>query len=127
MQHQDLSSNFALKIHALLCRGFLKGRNWYDFAWYVAQGVWPNLPHLTVALQRTGSWSGQGALGIDADWLKVKLGSAITAIDWRAAEADVQRFLRIDEARSLELWSERFFIAKLDKLLDHRDAKVVGR
>ena len=25
--HQDLGSNFALKIHALLCRGFLKGRD----------------------------------------------------------------------------------------------------
>src|SRR3546814_6193915 len=25
VRHQDLPSNFALKIHALLCRGFLKG------------------------------------------------------------------------------------------------------
>jgi len=33
--HQDLSSNFALKIHALLCRPYLKGRDWYDFNWYV--------------------------------------------------------------------------------------------
>src|SRR3546814_2066680 len=28
VRHQDLASNFALKIHALLCRGFLKGRDW---------------------------------------------------------------------------------------------------
>jgi hypothetical protein len=37
--HQDLSSNFSLKIHALLCRPYLKGRDWYDFSWYVKQGV----------------------------------------------------------------------------------------
>ena len=43
--HQDLSSNFALKIHALLCRGFLKGRDWYDFNWYIKQKVSPNLPY----------------------------------------------------------------------------------
>lgn len=127
VRHQDLSSNFALKIHALLCRGFLKGRDWYDFAWYVARGVWPNLPHLTAALQQTGPWSAQNHLNVDADFLKESLGSAITAIDWRAAADDVRRFLRIDETRSLELWSQRFFIAKLDKLLAHRDAKVVGR
>ena len=32
VRHQDLSSNFALKIHALLCRKYLKGRDWFDFA-----------------------------------------------------------------------------------------------
>ena len=31
VRHQDLSSNFALKIHALLCRKYVKGRDWYDF------------------------------------------------------------------------------------------------
>ena len=34
--HQDLSSNFSLKIHALLCRPYLKGRDWYDFGWQAA-------------------------------------------------------------------------------------------
>lgn len=28
--HQDLASNFALKIHALLCRPYIKGRDWYN-------------------------------------------------------------------------------------------------
>jgi predicted nucleotidyltransferase component of viral defense system len=30
VRHQNLESNFALKIHALLCRGFLKGCDCYD-------------------------------------------------------------------------------------------------
>jgi len=54
--HQDLSSNFALKIHALLCRGYLKGRDWYDFNWYVKQGVSANLLHLENALYQYGPW-----------------------------------------------------------------------
>jgi hypothetical protein len=60
--HQDLSSNFALKIHALLCRGFLKGRDWYDFNWYIKQGVSPNLAHLKNALVQYGGWQGQSDL-----------------------------------------------------------------
>ena len=36
---QDLSSSFAGKIHALLCRNYLKGRDWYDFVWYAGQRV----------------------------------------------------------------------------------------
>src|SRR3546814_9297013 len=31
VRHQDLPSNFALKVHALLCRPYLKGRDWFDF------------------------------------------------------------------------------------------------
>ncbi|MCB1135994.1 MAG: nucleotidyl transferase AbiEii/AbiGii toxin family protein, partial [Chlamydiia bacterium] len=33
----DLSSLFAGKCHALLCRGFVKGRDWFDFLWYVSR------------------------------------------------------------------------------------------
>ncbi|QDC36609.1 nucleotidyl transferase AbiEii/AbiGii toxin family protein [Sphingobium fuliginis ATCC 27551] len=43
VRHQDLPSNFALKIHALLCRPYLKGRDWFDFSWYVAHHVPLNL------------------------------------------------------------------------------------
>jgi predicted nucleotidyltransferase component of viral defense system len=117
VRHQDLASNFALKIHALLCRGFIKGRDWYDFGWYVAKGVSPNIPHLQAALQRSGPWAGQGDLMVDVAWLNASLGAAISAINWQDASGDVRRFLRAPEARSLDLWSERFFLAKLDKLL----------
>jgi predicted nucleotidyltransferase component of viral defense system len=117
VRHQDLASNFALKIHALLCRGFLKGRDWYDFGWYVAKGISPNLAHLQAALHQYGPWSDQDKLVIDASWIKAALGAAIAKIDWAEAADDVRRFLRATEAKSLDLWGERFFMAKLDKLL----------
>jgi predicted nucleotidyltransferase component of viral defense system len=122
VRHQDLASNFALKIHALLCRGFVKGRDWYDFGWYVAKGVRSNLPHLQAALQQSGPWAGHDELMVDAAWLNTSLGAAISKIDWLEASGDVQRFLRAPEAKSLDLWGERFFLAKLEKLLANINA-----
>ncbi|WP_340266990.1 nucleotidyl transferase AbiEii/AbiGii toxin family protein [Sphingobium mellinum] len=116
VRHQDLPSNLALKIHALLCRGYLKGRDWYDFSWYVSNGVSPNLMHLEAALIQAGPWAGQEDLTIDMAWLQHTLGNSIAAVDWKAAADDVRRFLRPAEAKSLELWSERFFLAKLEKM-----------
>jgi predicted nucleotidyltransferase component of viral defense system len=115
--HQDLSSNFALKIHALLCRGYLKGRDWYDFNWYIKQGVSPNLPHLKNALVQYGPWQGQGDLAVDRAWLTAVLQEKITGIDWAEATGDVERFLKPAEAQSLSLWSTRFFSAKLEQLV----------
>lgn len=116
VRHQDLSSNFALKIHALLCRGYLKGRDWYDFAWYVSNGVSPNLMHLQAALIQTGPWEGQAELSIDMAWLEETLRNTIADVAWKAAADDVRRFLRPAESKSLELWSDRFFLAKLKKM-----------
>lgn len=114
--HQDLSSNFALKIHALLCCGFIKGRDWYDFSWYVRQRVAPNLPHLKNALLQFGPWQGQGDLVVDPAWLKGALQQKIDSIDWQVAAADVERFLQPGEQKGLALWSVRFFSQKLSQL-----------
>lgn len=115
--HQDLGSNFALKIHALLCRKFLKGRDWYDFNWYIKQGVSPNLPHLKNALVQYGPWCGQDDLTVDVSWLRKALQEKIDSITWAEAAEDVERFLKPAEVESLKLWSARFFSAKLNKLV----------
>ena len=114
--HQDLSSNFALKTHALLCRPYLKGRDWYDFNWYIAQKVTPNLLLLQNALYQYGPYKDQD-LKIDNDWLMSVLSEKITSIDWQSAAADVARFLKPVEQKSLKLWGEKFFLAKLSKLV----------
>ena len=116
VRHQDLPSNFALKIHALLCRGFLKGRDWFDFSWYASRDIAPNLALLRNALIQKGPWEGDTTISVDIKWLKAALSSTISKIDWKEAGDDVARFLRPAELRSVELWSERFFMAKLDKL-----------
>lgn len=113
--HQDLSSNFALKIHALLCRPYVKGRDWFDLTWYVRQKVRPNLEHLQSALRQAGPWKGRKLL-IDIDWVVEKLQEKIAAIDWKAAATDVERFLGAAERESLKLWSARFFDARVAEL-----------
>ena len=113
--HQDLSSNFALKIHALLCRPYLKGRDWYDFNWYVKKGIKLNLSLLQAALIQDGPWKGQG-LNIDEDWVKKELLNKITSINWKEATADVERFMNKTEKDSLKLWNDRFFSQKAEDL-----------
>ncbi len=114
--HQDLPSNFALKIHALLCRPYVKGRDWYDYNWYVKQSVQPNLPHLQSALDQYGPWKGKRPV-VSREWLSEQLITKIATIDWKAAAADVERFLSPAERASLSLWSERFFRTKVEQLL----------
>src|SRR5690606_28721707 len=116
IRHQDLPSNLALKIHALLCRPYLKGRDWYDLVWYARKKVRPNLPHLQAALEQYGPWTGQ-VLEVTPAWVVGALSDKIESIDWKDAARDVERFLNATERQSLSLWSERFFKAKVGQLL----------
>lgn len=113
--HQDLSSNFSLKIHALLCRPYLKGRDWYDFSWYVKKGVKVNFAHLQAALFQWGPWAHQ-KIDLDIEWLKHELTRKAARIDWPAAADDVRRFLRPVEQHSLSLWDVNFFTYKIERL-----------
>jgi predicted nucleotidyltransferase component of viral defense system len=114
--HQDLSSNFALKLHALLCRRYIKGRDWYDFNWYIKQKVSPNLPHLQAALNQSGPWRAQNPV-INTRWVIDRLIEKIATIDWKAAAADVERFLGAADRDSLKIWSARFFSTRASELL----------
>ncbi|NJM34505.1 MAG: nucleotidyl transferase AbiEii/AbiGii toxin family protein [Rhodomicrobium sp.] len=117
VRHQDLPSNFALKIHALLCRPYEKGRDWFDFSWYAGQGVSPNLEHLGAALYQAGRWAGTDEVEqIDMSWLYGALTEKIGGTIWSDAVRDVERFLPPAEQKSLRLWGEDFFKSKLDKV-----------
>ena len=113
--HQDLASNFALKIHAMLCRPYLKGRDWYDFSWYVKNKIQPNMPLLQAALYQWGPWKDQ-EMKVEIKWLKSKLTEKILKINWQDAAIDVERFLSTQEQYSLKLWSAKFFIHKTDMM-----------
>lgn len=112
---QDKPSLFATKIHALLCRKYVKGRDWYDFLWYIANGIGVNYDLLSSALNQMGPWQGQG-IKVDGNWLKKTLSDKIKDIDWNAAKADVVRFMKSNEQPSLSLWSSELFLSRLDKI-----------
>jgi predicted nucleotidyltransferase component of viral defense system len=112
---QNKPSLFAGKVHALLCREYIKGRDWYDFLWYTSQGISINYEFLASALRQQGPWKGQRTR-VNLDWCTAQLKKAITAIDWKATAEDVRRFVRVAEQPSLSLWSKELFLAKLEKL-----------
>jgi len=113
---QTLSGNFSLKIHALLCHPYIKGRDWFDFGWYVTQEVSPNLLLLENALQQYGPWAGQHQ-SVDKEWLNKALSDRIGSIDWAQAAGDVAPFLPPAFQQSLRLWSRQFFAEKLATLM----------
>jgi predicted nucleotidyltransferase component of viral defense system len=111
----DLPSLFAGKSHALLCREYVKGRDWFDFLWYVARKTNPNFKFLTKALEQLGPWKGK-AIEADMDWYQKEMTKRIKSIDWAKAKMDIQRFLRPVDVKTLDLWSADFFLANLRKL-----------
>lgn len=112
---QDLPSGFAGKSHALLCRNYVKGRDWYDFLWYVAKGVMPNFNLLSNAINQIGPWQDKN-ISVTPNWYFEALSKKIKTINWEQAKADVQRFLNEREALQLKLWQEDFFLSKVEKL-----------
>ncbi len=106
---QTMESGFALKIHALLCRPYVKGRDWFDFLWYVARKVTPDLNLLANALDQQGPWSGMRP-DVTYNWLTESVTSRIKQIDWMQARDDVQRFLPLSEQAALRNWEQEMFL-----------------
>lgn len=112
---QDKPSLFAGKIHALLCREYVKGRDWYDFIWYTSNRTGINYDFLTSAINQVGPWQNQN-ITADKAWTLSELKKKITSLDWKQAAEDVRRFVRANEQPSLDLWSKALFSEQLDKL-----------
>jgi predicted nucleotidyltransferase component of viral defense system len=112
----DFPSLFAGKLHALLCREYLKGRDWYDFIWYTARATPVNYTLLQAALRQMGLWKDRD-IRVDRVWCVEQLQAKIEETDWKHARDDVRRFLKPNELPSLQLWSREFFLAQADKLV----------
>lgn len=110
----DKPSLFAGKLHALLCRGWknrVKGRDFYDFIWYVSNKTSVNLPHLQKRMEQTGHWNTDKILTIAK--LKNLLKERFHSVNFEDAKRDVQPF--IANRSILNLWSADFFCAITDE------------
>ncbi len=112
---QNPATLFAGKIHALLCRNYVKGRDWYDFIWYTARKTPVNYRYLEEALHQSGPWK-DTTVHVDRTWLYDALYQRITSIDWLEAGKDVRRFIPVGEQGSIDFWNAEVFIQQLDKL-----------
>ncbi|MBP5666178.1 MAG: nucleotidyl transferase AbiEii/AbiGii toxin family protein [Clostridia bacterium] len=104
----DAPSLFAGKIHAVLCRGWknrVKGRDLYDFVFYVSRKIPVNLPHLNARLEDSGFIPDGTSLTIQN--VKEALCERFASIDYVNARQDVLPFIK--NPASLDVWSADFF------------------
>ncbi len=112
----QLPDLFAGKLHAILQRDWkhrcVKGRDYYDFVWYIGRRTRVRLAHLEARLRQTGGWEGDQVLGLAE--LKALLSARFATVDFEAAKRDVLPFLR--DADAVKLWSREFFEGLLSRL-----------
>lgn len=108
VQIYDKSSLFAGKIHALLARKWenrVKGRDFYDYIFYISKNIPVNLLHLESRLKQTNTIDSGFSLTLDS--LKVLLFERFDEIDFETAKLDVLPFIK--DSSNLDLWSSEFF------------------
>ena len=107
-----LSSLYAGKMHALIFRAWknrIKGRDWYDFEWYVRHRVPMDFKHLQV---RASEFNG---LELTKDMFFEKLRERLASADIEMVKQDVEPFI-IDK-RELDIWSNEYFLQLADMIV----------
>lgn len=107
---------FAGKMHALMYRAWknrVKGRDWYDFEWYVRKGVQLDFAHFCKRAYEFGS---EPRSSLTPDSFRCMLQRKIESVNFSAAAEDVRPFMRNPE--HVKIWSAEYFrqVAQLMKL-----------
>jgi predicted nucleotidyltransferase component of viral defense system len=106
----SLPDLFAGKMHAVLCRRWksrVKGRDWYDFVWYVTHHPELHLAHLQSRMRQTGHLEPEESL--TDDLFRIRLSEVIGRLDVEQARREVEPF--VETPASLTVWSRDFFHA----------------
>ena len=102
---------FAGKMHALVYRGWknrVKGRDWYDFEWYVRHNVPLDFAHLAERIRQFNNEEiGQAEFMAQ---LKDRLASA----NINQVKSDVLPFVR--NPKELDIWSNDYFVQLADMM-----------
>lgn len=105
----DMSSLFAGKIHACLCRNWktrVKGRDFYDYVFFLSMGAKVNLVNLKAKLVQSKFITEDYELTIEN--LKELLNERFSNMDFEQARDDVLPFVK--DKSKLDFWSKDFFI-----------------
>ena len=106
----DEASLFSGKIHAIICRSWksrVKGRDLYDYVFYLSRNIQFNLPHLREKL--IDSQYIDTNKTISCEDIKKMLIERFNEIDFEQAKEDVIPFIK--DPSVLDIWSKEFFIA----------------
>ena len=112
----DEATLFAGKIHAILCRNYknnVKGRDYYDYLFYIGKGSKFNIKYLENKLKNTGGIiNNQETLTLDR--VKELLKAKFASINYELAKEDVSNFIKDKE--SLKFWKKELFLQTIDEL-----------
>ena len=111
----DEESLFAGKIHAILCRNYknnVKGRDYYDFLFYISKRVSPNLTYLRNKLISSGKLNENDEFNMII--LKQMLKERFDTVDYNQIKLDAMRFILKQE--DLSFYNKDVFVQMLDKL-----------
>jgi len=104
----DMPSLFAGKIHAVICRAWknrVKGRDLYDYVFYLSRGTAVNLKHLVARLAQSGYITAQEQITIED--VKKMLRKRFEIIGYAQAKQDILPFIKNPGA--LDVWKADFF------------------
>ena len=109
---------FAGKMHALLFRAWknrVKGRDWYDFEWYVRKGIALDFKHFC---RRAYQFASVPENSLTLQGFQQLLLDKIRQTRFSSAIDDVRPFIR--EQDSLQMWSSDYFeqVASLMRIRD---------
>lgn len=107
---------FAGKMHALVFRNWksrVKGRDWYDFDWYVSHNVKLDFRHLQ---QRILDFNGEN---LSREEFHSRLIERLSSVNISDIKEDVIRF--VDDPRVLDFWSTDYFLAQADRIIYEND------
>lgn len=99
---------YAGKMHALMYRKWqnrTKGRDWYDFAWYVRNGVRLDLSHFN---RRVEQLNPDGYSAFTPESFLATLSEKIARTDIDSVKNEVRPFLQDDSV--LRDWSQEYFL-----------------
>ena len=102
---------FAGKMHALLFRAWqkrVKGRDWYDFEWYVRQGVPLDFAHLQARIKEFNN------ADLSPDLFRQMLADKIASTDINLVKQDVERF--VFNPRDIAIWSTEYFLELANRI-----------
>lgn len=103
-----LPNLYAGKMHALLFRNWktrVKGRDWFDFEWYVKNNTALNLEHLKVRMKESGNFEKET---LTKEEFQELLLSKIESLDVEQAINEVKPFVK--DIRVFDFWSKDYFM-----------------
>lgn len=104
---------YAGKMHALVYRAWqrrVKGRDWFDFEWYVRYGIPLDFKHLQ---ERIREFSGNV---VSLDEFMDQLRNKITETDIDNVKQDVIPYIDSYQQRAMDIWSNDYFLQLVDMM-----------